>query len=600
MKNLIHEIHRRSLWQVLGIYLVGAWIGYEVIQGLTEGLGLPHWFPGLAVVLFIIGLPIVLATAFVQEGVGSREPRPAGDAGHDEPSRQSSTTSLLTWKNAIGGGILAFALWGVVAAGWLLLGRGDRSAEPLSVAEASILDLRSIAVLPFASVRTDEESQAFVMGVHDDLLTQLAKIDSLLVISRTSVMQYRDTEATIPEIADELGVATVLEGGVDRAGDRVRVNVQLIDARTDTHLWAETYDHELTAANVFAIRTDLAKNIAAALQTTLTPDVEERIAGRPTESLEAYDLYSRAHYLASKGSVRREDFVRAVELYGQAIDLDPDFAEAYAGLAAAHLSLNARGYVSEEQALSAAEAAARRAVELDDELAAAHLARGWYLATEVRLDETEREYKRAIELAPGDAVAHAAYSGLLLTLKRFDESVAEARRSIELDPLSTQHRRNLVAKLMFARRYREAITAAEALIEMEPENADAHYFKGVSLALSGDYEAGLADLRRAIELNPADPYYPAALAYIHAAAGQREEAIAILEASGTPGTPEIPLKEVAIVYGKLGELDLAFEYLDRALAEERSSLFYLDADPSAEALHSDPRWDDFLRELGSN
>ena len=600
MKNLIQEIHRRSLWQVLGIYLVGAWIGYEVIQSLTEGLGLPEWFPGLAVVLFIIGLPIVLATAFIQEGVGPGAPATASETTRGaEPRAPDSKQALFTWRNAIGGGVVAFALWGVVATGWLVMGRGDVSAETSEVTDASVADLRSIAVLPFTSVRSDEESQAFVAGVHDDLLTQLAKIDSLTVISRTSVMKYRDGDRTIPEIAQELGVATVLEGGVDRAGDRVRVNVQLIDASSDAHLWAETYDRELTAANVFAIRTDLAKKIASALRAALTPEVEQRIEARPTESLEAYDVYVRAHFLATKGSLLREDLTRSVELYRQAIDLDPEFAEAYAGLADANLTLHGRGYMAEEETLPAAGEAARRAVQLDETLASAHLALGWYLVTALRLDEAEREYLRAIELAPGDAKAHADYSGLLLTLKRFDESVTAARRSIELDPLSTNHRRNLAAKLMFARSYGEAISETETLLELEPDNADALYFKGISLGLNGELEAGVYDLQRAIEINPEDPYYAPALAYLHAASGQREQAIAILESSGTAGTPEMPLKEIAIVYGELAELDLAFEYLDRAYETERGSLFYLDADPSADALRSDPRFDAFLAKLAA-
>lgn len=507
---------------------------------------------------------------------------------------------MFTWRNAIGGGVVAFALWGVVAAGWMLVGKNHRAGEP-SAAAAVVepeIDLRSIAVLPFASVRTDEESQAFVAGMHDDLLTQLSKIDSLRVISRTSVMKYKEGAHTIPEIATELNVATVLEGSVDRAGDRVRVNVQLIDARSDAHLWAETYDRELTAANVFAIRSDLAKNIAAALHAALSPEVEQSIEARPTESLEAYDVYVRAQFFGTRGSLLREDLEKAVELYTQAIELDPEFAEAYAGLAEAYLNLHARGYLAEAEALPAAGVAAARAVELDETLTAGHLGLGWYLATDVRLDESEREFLRAIELAPGDADAHAAYSGLLLTLKRFDESVAAARRSIELDPLSTVNRRNLVAKLMFARSYRDAVREAARLLELEPDNADAMYFMGVSQALMGEYGEGIAQLQRAIELNSEDPYYPSALAFVYVRAGEQERALAILEGSATPGTPEIPLKEVAIVYGELGELDLAFEYLDRAYETERGSLFYLDADPTADALRSDPRFQKFLEKLG--
>ena len=194
MKNLIHEIHRRSLWQVLGIYVVGSWIALQVVDVLANNFSLPEWFPAFALGLLVIGLPIVLATAFVQEGVGSRVAAPPQA---DEAPSEVSTSKpggMFTWRNAMAGGVSAFALLGIVAAGWILFGPGLGGAAAPREAEAA--DLRSIAALPFSTVHTDEESLAFVAGIHDDLLTQLSKIDSLKVISRTSVMQYDGTTKT--------------------------------------------------------------------------------------------------------------------------------------------------------------------------------------------------------------------------------------------------------------------------------------------------------------------------------------------------------------------------------------------------------------------
>ncbi|MCZ6477937.1 MAG: hypothetical protein O6851_06460, partial [Gemmatimonadetes bacterium] len=296
LRQLVHEIHRRSLWQVLGIYVLGSWLALQAVDTLAGALNLPDWAPPLALFLLIIGLPIVLATAFIQEGA-----RPASVDAADEEAASSEAAEpgshktgshhrFFTWRNALLGAVAASLLWGGVAIGWFLFGRSSESAqtagEPPGVAEASIIDLRSIAVLPFSNRAADEGESAvfFAEGIHDDILAQLSQIDSLTVISRTSVMQYAGTTKPMREIAGELGVGTVLEGAVQRAGDRVRVNVKLIDASTDRQLWAQTYDEELTAANIFAIQSDIARKIAAALQATLAPEVEERIESRPTES----------------------------------------------------------------------------------------------------------------------------------------------------------------------------------------------------------------------------------------------------------------------------------------------------------------------------
>jgi TolB-like protein len=269
LKRLIVEIHQRSLWQVLGIYVVGAAVGYQLIQALTEGLGLPDWFPAFAIVLFIILLPVVLATAFVQEGVrGPRRPETlppfiAGpDAGETPTEAAESEVAesavgetrgvhhqVFTWRNAGLGFVIALGVWGVVATGWLLL--NERAAAPAT-------DLKFIAVLPLENLSPDPDNEFFAAGIHEDILSQLSKIRAVNVISRTSVLQYADTDKDIPTIAEELGgVDGIVEGSVRRAGDQVRVVLQLID-KTDVHLWSETYDRDLTVANVFAIQSDIA------------------------------------------------------------------------------------------------------------------------------------------------------------------------------------------------------------------------------------------------------------------------------------------------------------------------------------------------------
>ncbi len=596
LKKLIQEIHRRSLWQVLGIYVVGSWFVLQLVDTMVGALKLPDWAPPIALLLLIIGLPVVLATAFVQEGTARPAPEHADEREEEPGAPQGSPRHrLLTWRNAIAGGVAAFALWGVVAAGWILLGSGAESRGQSAAPEASAIDLRSIAVLPLVNRSAVQEDAFFVEGIHDDILTQLSKIDSLTVISRTSVMQYEGTTKPMREIAGELGVATVLEGGVQRAGDRVRVNVQLIDAETDRHLWAETYDEELTAANIFSIQSDIARKIAAALQATLAPEVEERIEEPPTESLEAYDLYTRGRYISNAGSTVA-NMEEAADLFRRAIEADPGYAPPYVGLADAYGRLwGGLGVISGEEALPQMRAAAERALELDEELAEAHAVLGGVLVAEVRYEEAEREYLRALELNPGSSELHLNYARFLIIVARYEEAVRQARRAVELDPISIGTRVGLAARLFFTRNYDDAIDEGLRILELEPENAQGYYFLGLAYALEGRHEEAIAALQRSIELDPESPTRLVGLAWVYARVGQREKALELLE-----DVPELGsnLKEIAIVYGELGDMDRAFEYLDRAYAEDPGTLTYMRADPSADALKDDPRFDELMRKLG--
>jgi TolB-like protein/Tfp pilus assembly protein PilF len=584
MTRLFEEFKRRSVWQALGIYAVGAWVALQIVDVLAQNFGLPEWFPAFALALLVIGLPIVLATAVAQ-----RAGSPVAASPDDSSPSASSGGPLLTWRNAILGGVSAFALWGVVAAGWMLLG-----PEAGTAAAESTRDLRSVAVLPFATRSSSEEDEYFVEGMHDDLLTQLAKIDSLKVISRTSVMEYKNISRNIRQIADELGVATIVEGGVQRAGDRVRVNVQLIDADTDQHLWAETYDEELTAANVFAIQSDLARKIAEALRATLTPDVEERITQQPTESLEAYDLYIRGRYIMDDRGTTREGVESASELFRQATVADPGYALAYSGLGQTYLDLFNLAYLSEDEALPPARAAIERALELDPDLAVARVQRARVLVLELKPSEAEQELKRVLDLNPGSADAHARISSVLLSLGRPDEAVRAARHAVQLDPLSARHRRSLLSRLSWTRDFEGTIAESRKLLELDPTEADAHYYAGMAYTIVGELESGIRAFEQAMELNPDDPYYPAGIAWTHAKAGNTEASLEYLQQAETAG---VPLKEIGLVHGALGDLDRAFDYLERGFAAEPGTLAGIQEDPSADPLKADPRWEQLMEKV---
>ncbi len=614
LKQLIHEVHRRSLWQVLGIYVVGSWIALQVVDVLGQNFGLPAWFPPFALALLVIGLPIVLATAFVQEGVGTKgdtsspvssAPAEATTGGSAEaPAGEAPTHHrLLTWRNAITGGMAAFALWGILATGWMFLGPGGDDSTPAvgasvtgrSARASDVEDRRSIAVLPFSNSSAEVEGDAafFASGIHDDILTQLSKIDALKVISRTSVMQYDGTQKTIGEIGDELGVATVLEGSVQRAGDRVRVNVQLIDADTDEHLWAETYDEELTAANIFAIQSDVAQEIAGALQTTLAPDLDRRLAARPTESLEAYDLYLRGRYLFDRGT--RESREEAVHVFAQAIDADPEFALAYAWLSGTYVSLSARGYLSIEEALPPAREAAQKALEIDGDLPEGHVSLGAVFEAEGRWEEAEREYLRAIQLNPGNAFAHERYGLLIIDHGRTEAAREQLEIAAELDPTSRVIRANLAFARFLLRDFDGTANEALRMIEFEPDFGYGHYILAAAFSFQGLNEEAIEAATRAVELDPEDLYFAAGLAFVNARAGNTEVALEQVAAVEERGGS---LKEIALIYSQLGDLDRAFSYLEQAYDADPGDLQFLAADPSSDPLREDPRFDEFLQKVG--
>lgn len=608
LKRVVVEVHRRSLWQVLGIYIAASWAALQAVDVLAETANLPVWFPPFALALLIIGLPVVLATAFVQEGIGN-EPGAAaadGSVGGKAPGVRSAETehsparALFTWRNALIGGVAAFALWGVLAAGWLLLGTPGASHSAGAVdsagdAAGEASGRASIAVLPFAMRSAVGEDSFFVQGVHDDILTQLAGIEALKVISRTSVMRYAGTEKSVREIAGELGVATLLEGGVQRAGGRIRVTAQLIDAETDAHLWAENYEEALTTENLFAIQTRIARAIVDALEARLTPAEEQRLAEYPTENLEAYELYSRARYLVAEGTTEKS--LAALDLFREAAELDPEFAEAHALFASTYLWHDLAGNVPRTaEARGEAREAVRRALALDPDLARAHLAHGAQLEMlDVDLDGAERAYRHAIELSPSFAAAHFSLGFLFMNRGRFDDARSAFRRAVALDPRSIGPRLNLAFTEYVERDYVEAERQASRVVEMYPRHHGGYYVLSGPLGFQDRHDEAIGAARRAVELNPSSGMIRIQLAFVHARAGNRDSALVILDEVATRGGSP---KEIALVHGALGDLDRAFEYLEIALERGPGELATLDIDPSADPLRDDPRYRDILRRAG--
>jgi len=450
--SFIAELKRRNVFKVGIAYLVGAWLLIQVADILLDNIGAPAWVLQTIFVVLLVGffIAVIFAWAF--------ELTPDGVKREKEVDRSQSITPQTGKKlnNAI---LVLMAL----AIGYLLFDKFSNHAQPgsdpfsqqsaeqsthaeeeraLTPAEAEpVVKRQSIAVLPFDNRSRNVDDEYFTQGIHDDLLTNLARIGALKVISRTSVTKYKDTEKTIPEIAKELGVATIMEGAVQRSGNTVRINVQLIDANTDEHLWAEIFDRELTAENLFAIQSEISEKIAAALEATLTPEETQRINEFPTQNLEAYNAYMRGRQLLPQRNSK--DLETAMASFRQAVELDPEFALAWVGIAESASLLNAHGTLNPDEQIEIMQNAVNRALEINPNLGEAYVSKGSLLDDLSQNEQAEVAYKRAIELSPNYATAYHWYSILISdTNDRFQESLDLINKAIELDPLSPILRMN--------------------------------------------------------------------------------------------------------------------------------------------------------------
>jgi len=505
------KLRRRKVVQWGVAYAAGAWGFLQGLQYVSEAFGWPGQLRQVAILALLIGLPIVLVIAWYH-----------GDRGEQRVT--GTELAIITLLFLLGGAIF-----------W----RYERSMEaPPTAARApaapaaaasTLADARpSIAVLPFEN-RSDERKDAyFVDGIHDDILTQLSKVSALKVISRTSVEQFRKTSLPTKAIAAQLGVMSILEGGVQRAGDRVRINVQLIDTGTDAHLWAETYDRKLTAENIFAIQSEVSAAIAAALKATLTPAEEARTRVVPTRNLEAWEAYQlgkqRLARRTSRGLLDAETFFR------KAIELDPSFAMAYAGLAD---SLALRVSYSETpivHTLEQAQAAAGTAMQLDPGLAEAWASAGLIADYREQTDLAERMYRRAIELNPNDAMAFKWYGKLLVYASRMDEGQRALERAASLDPLSAIVHLNLAEALELQGRFAEAASHQRRAIEIDPSMPGPYSDLGYLTAYALNRFADAVPLvRRTLELDPEGPGWAWGLASLYLDLGDDSKTFATAE-----------------------------------------------------------------------
>jgi serine/threonine protein kinase/tetratricopeptide (TPR) repeat protein len=457
--------------------------------------------------------------------------------------------------------------------------------------------LQSVAVLPLENLSRDPEQEYFADGMTEALIAGLAKVRGLRVISRTSVMRFKEERPSLPEIARALHVDALVEGSVLRSGSRVRITANLIDAGADRHLWSDSYDRDLV--DLLALTSDVATAIAREVQCRLIPD-EEAAAPRRAIDPDAVQAYLKGRFYWERRS--EEGVGRAIEFFNQAVERDPQYALAHVGLADSYLVLANFSIIESRSAATRARAAARRALELDPSLGEAYTS----LATiadihDWKRADAEQLYRRAIELSPNYATAHHWYSDHLTSLARFDEAMGEVRRAQDLDPLSMIISTSVGTVLNYARKHREAVDHLLGALDLDPRFTVTWMGLGGAYEQLGEFDRAIEAFSRARELSGGSTYTILALAHALAVSGRREEALAEVEGvqGGTPRRYVSPYS-LAAVHTGLDDRERAFGLLERAYAERDRALIWLPVSPRLDPLRSDPRLRKYLEAVGAS
>jgi TolB-like protein/DNA-binding winged helix-turn-helix (wHTH) protein/Tfp pilus assembly protein PilF len=456
--------------------------------------------------------------------------------------------------------------------------------------------IQSIAVLPLANLSAGADQQYFADGLTDALIGDLARIGALRVISRTSAMQYRGTHKLLPEIARELRVDGVVEGAVQRLGSRVRISAQLVEGAGDRPLWSQSYERDVK--DILTLQNEIAAAIAQQIRVRITPREQVQLASSRATDPAAYEDYLRGRFFWNNRSA--DGLAKGVQYFRQALEKDPHYALAYAGLADCYNMFSYYGVASPGEAFPQAKKAALRALELDSELAEAHAALAF---CKVHYDwdwaGAESEFKRALTLNPGYANAHHWYSHYLLATGQMENSLAESGTALALDPLNLSINNHMSHEYIYAGRFQPAVERLSKALETNPNSTRTHLLLAEAYEGSARLQDAQAELDRAVDLSPGDPQVEAARAHIYAAAGQTGKARELLaRLIGWSRQRHIGAYQIAVIYASLREPDQAFQWLRQAWNERADDLCYVNVDPHLRSLRADARMRSLVRRLG--
>jgi TolB-like protein/Tfp pilus assembly protein PilF len=574
--NFFSELKRRNVYKVAIAYIVAGWALSQGIAQVFPVFDIPNWAIRLIVLLIILGLPIAVVLAWMfeltREGIRRTEtadamPTVAGQKKH-------------TW-------IYVVVIGAAISIALFFLGR--YTVENKTSAAPNNISNQSIAVLPFENLSEEKGNAYFTEGIQEEILTRLSKLAGFKVISRTSTERFKSSPEDLPQIARQLSVMNILEGSVQRAADQVRVNVQLIKASTEAHLWAESYDRKMT--DIFGVESEIAQAVADTLRAKLTGPDQRAIMTRPTENADAHDLYLRGRFFWNKRTAA--DFRTALGYFEQAAKADPNYAVAYAGMADCYTLLPLYGGGVPADIYPKAIAIAQKAIAIDPNLAEPHASLGLIHALfDFDFPTSVSEFEQAVQLNPNYATAHQWFGDSTLpSLGQFDRANAELKRALDLDPLSVVINNDVGTTFWITGRYRDAIAQLRKTIEMDPRSYSAHWGLGQAFESIGDFASAIAEYEKSIQLDD-DPLPLGLLGAAKAKAGNRAAAFAILNRlEAIAKLRYVPDYSFALIHLALGEKDQAMRWLESSFAKHQPDLNWVRVDPDLRALHGDPRFE---------
>ena len=558
LQRIVAEFRRRRMFRVLIVYAIVAFAVLEGATNLSGALALPEWTVTLVAILIIVGFPLTISLGWIFDitSGGVRRTQPLAPHAEATPAEASTGAAI-----------------------------SDSSSSP-----------KSIAVLPFIDMSPERDQQYFGDGIAEEIINGLTRVEDLRVVARTSAFALRGQDYDAREIGERLSVGTLLEGSVRKAGSKLRITAQLINVADGYHLWSERYDREME--DVFGIQDDIARAIINTLKVKLLVGEDASIVKPGTADLEAYTLYLKGRYHWNKRTA--SELEKSIELFEQAIAVDERYALAYAGLADSHSILGWYRHVPAREAYEKTAAAAERAVAIDDSLAEAYTSLayakflyGWDWAG------AESDFKRAIARNPSYPIARHWYAEFLMAMGRFDEAIEHVNLAEALDPLSLTIGIGVGWALYFVGRYDEAIEQYTNTLDRDPSFVLAPWFLGPAYVANGMYEPAIALYQDWIPRLPHRPGLLALLAKAQAASGNREGALGALSQLEERARREpVPPDYLALAHTSLGEIDRAFEWLEKALDERCWYLVFLKVDPAFAPLRSDPRYSELLTKIG--
>jgi eukaryotic-like serine/threonine-protein kinase len=514
-----------------------------------------------------------------------RDTESAGDSISSRADKEAQTKTWLHTKRAIIAGVLAIVV--VATAAYFFRATSSQTID-------------SIAVLPFANVSADPSMEYLSDGITDGIIDKLSGLPNIKVISRTSAFRYKKRDIEPQKIARELGVQALVTGRVIQRGDELSVSAELVDTREDKQLWGEQYDRRL--ADVASVQQEIASAISGNLRVRLTREEKTRLSKPESANAEAYQLYLKGRY--HQNQTTAEGYRKGIEYFQQAIDKDPGYALAYAGLAGSYAGLGGgNAYASPRETLPKAKAAANRALELDDTVGEAHATLGYAgFLSDWNWAKAEREFRRAIELNPNNAISHAVYSEILGTQERFDESVAEGEQAQKLDPLSPHALTALGYAYLSTHRHDEAIAQFQSALELDPNAGNIRAQLAWAYGAKRMYPQAIAEYEKISERERAmteeNQTVTSGLGWLYAVSGRRADALKMVkEFKDLSSHAYIDPYNIAVIYAGLGDKDEVFRWLEKGYEQRSSGMPYLTPDPFWDGIRSDPRYIDLLRRM---